>query len=203
MLTSGPMGPKAGAIRLTMASFFQLMKSKHLSSRRKIAEAMFDLDRRPYTLYHESRPSQRFSSLGLCTSHFTAQTGFMDHRTERISEAIREELVELIGYEMSDPRVANVVVTAVHISPDKRKALIRFGVQEGSDAAPALEALEHGKSFLKRQLGVRLNMFRIPELYFEADQTAMLGARLDHLMRRIKKGRPRDAGPESKKKAVE
>ena len=29
----------------------------------------------------------------------------MDHRTERISEAIREELAELIGYEMADPRV--------------------------------------------------------------------------------------------------
>src|ERR1700688_3697322 len=108
----------------------------------------------------------------------------MDHRTERISEAIREELAELVEYEMSDPRVINVAVTDVHISPDKRKALVRFAVHEGGDAASALDALEHGKSFLKRQLGIRLSMYRIPDLYFEADPTAMLGPRLDHILKR-------------------
>ena len=32
----------------------------------------------------------------------------MDHRIERITEAIREELSEMIGYEMADPRVGSV-----------------------------------------------------------------------------------------------
>lgn len=127
----------------------------------------------------------------------------MDHRTERISEAIREELTELIEYEMSDPRVLNVAVTAVHISPDKRKAVVRIAVYEEADAAPALEALEHGKSFLKMQLGTRLEMFRIPDLHFEADRTAMLAGRLDHILKRIRKGRPRDAAAGGEKKAVE
>ena len=127
----------------------------------------------------------------------------MDHRSERISEAIREELTELIEYEMSDPRVLNVAVTAVHISPDKRKAVVRVAVHGGDDVAQALEALEHGKSFLKRELGVRLDMFRIPDLYFEADQTAMLAGRLDHILKRIRKGRPRDTAPGDEKKAVE
>jgi hypothetical protein len=36
------------------------------------------------------------------------------HRAERVSESIREELDELIGYEMSDPRVGPVTVSAVH-----------------------------------------------------------------------------------------
>ena len=31
-----------------------------------------------------------------------------DHRTERISEALREELAELIGYELNDPRGSGV-----------------------------------------------------------------------------------------------
>jgi ribosome-binding factor A len=118
----------------------------------------------------------------------------MDHRTERISEAIREELAELIGYEMSDPRVAAVVVTDVQISPDKRKAVVRVAVSEdGGDLGAAVQALEHAKSFLKRQLAERLELFRLPDLHFEADATAMLGGRLEHLLKRIKKGRPRDA----------
>ena len=44
-------------------------------------------------------------------------------------------------------------------------------------------------------------MFRIPDLYFEADQTAMLAGRLDHILKRIRKGRPRDDGRRRRKKS--
>lgn len=116
----------------------------------------------------------------------------MDHRTERISEALREELSELIGYEMADPRIAPAWVTAVHISPDKRRALVRIGVPDPGLSAPAVAALESGKGFLKSELARRLQLFRIPELHFEADPLAESGDRLDHLLKRIRKGRPRD-----------
>ena len=53
------------------------------------------------------------------------------HRTERISEALREELTELIGYELSDPRVASATVTGIEVSPDKRHALVRIRVDDG------------------------------------------------------------------------
>lgn len=127
----------------------------------------------------------------------------MDHRTQRISEAIREEIAEIIGYELSDPRLAAVVVTDVHISPDKRKALIRVGAPGVEDAKPAMEALDKAKGFLRNELAARLDMFRIPDIYFELDTTAMLGGRLEHLMKRIKKGRPREDGGEPEKKAAE
>ncbi len=127
----------------------------------------------------------------------------MDYRTERISEAIREEIAEIIGYEMSDPRLASIIVTAVEISPNKRRAVIRVAASTGEDAEPALTALENAKSFLKRELANRLDMYRIPDLYFEADATAMLGDRLQHLLKRIKKGRPRDTDEEPEKKDVE
>jgi ribosome-binding factor A len=42
----------------------------------------------------------------------------VDHRLERITEAIREELSEMIGYEMADPRVGSAIVTEVQISHD-------------------------------------------------------------------------------------
>ena len=90
----------------------------------------------------------------------------MDHRVERISQALREELSELIGYEMSDPRVAAVSVTDVHISADKRFAHVRVGVPEGGDPGEALKALEHARTFLRRKLSARLEMYRIPESPF-------------------------------------
>ncbi len=116
----------------------------------------------------------------------------MLHRTERISEAIREELSELIGYELADPRLATVLVTDVHISPDKRHALVRVGSHTPGDTEQALEALEKAKHFLRRELAQRLDMFRVPELHFEGDVLAEAGDRMENLLKRIKKGRPRD-----------
>jgi ribosome-binding factor A len=131
----------------------------------------------------------------------------MDHRTERISEALREELSELIGYEMSDPRVGSVVVTDVHVSPDKRHAHIRVGVPADGSLKDALHALDGAKQFLRRELARRLEVYRIPELHFQADLLAESSGRMDHLLKRMRKGRPREAPevtpPDVEKKAVE
>ena len=116
----------------------------------------------------------------------------MDHRTERIAEALREELSELIEYEMSDPRVNGVVVTDVQGSPDKRHAHVRIGFTPEADAPGALEALEHARGFLRRQLASRLEMYRIPELHFEADISPDLAGRMASLLKRMKKGRPKE-----------
>src|ERR1700738_3628411 len=114
-------------------------------------------------------------------------------RAERVSEAIREELSELIGYEMSDPRVASAVVTDVHVSGDLRHAQIMMGFTEPSEAPEGLRALEHARHFLRRQLSQRLELFHTPELHFEADAAAGLGERMKHLLKRVRKGRARDA----------
>ena len=116
----------------------------------------------------------------------------MQHRTERISEALREELTELIGYELSDPRVASANVTSLEVSPDKRHALVRIRVDEGADIEQALKGLEHAASFLRREVARRLELFRVPELHFEADIATELGGRMENLLKRIQKGRPRE-----------
>jgi ribosome-binding factor A len=116
----------------------------------------------------------------------------MQHRTERISEALREELTEMIGYELSDPRVASATVTGLEVSPDKRHALVRIRVDEGVDRDKALAALEHAAPFLRREVARRLDLFRVPELHFEPDIATELGGRMEHLLKRIKKGRPKE-----------
>ncbi len=115
------------------------------------------------------------------------------HRAERISLALREELDELIGYEMSDPRVQGVAVSEVVLSSDGKKAIVRVAVRSDLKAQQdAVAALEHAKNFLKSELLQRLQMFRVPELRFEVDVKADQGGKLDFLLRRIKRGRPRD-----------
>ena len=51
-------------------------------------------------------------------------------RFQRVAEAVREEISELISYEMTDPRVADVVVTEVLVSPDLRKARVRLNIPD-------------------------------------------------------------------------
>jgi ribosome-binding factor A len=116
----------------------------------------------------------------------------MQHRTERISEALREELTELIGYELSDPRIASATVTGIEVSPDKRHALVRVRVDEGVDVPEAMAALEHAAPFLRREVASRLELFRVPQLHFEPDVATELGGRMEQLLKRIQKGRPRE-----------
>jgi len=115
------------------------------------------------------------------------------HRNERVSESIREELDELIGYEMSDPRVGIVTVAEVHISPDYRHAHVTL-VLEGSEAEQeqTLDAINHAKQFLRHQLAERLQLFKTPDLHFESALPAALGAKAAQILKRIRRGRPRD-----------
>jgi ribosome-binding factor A len=115
------------------------------------------------------------------------------HRAERVSESIREELDELIGYEMSDPRVGPATVAEVHISPDYRRAHVTLVLQGSAvEQAATLEAINHGKQFLRHQLAERLQLFRTPDLLFTAALPAELGAKAAQVLKRIKRGRPRD-----------
>jgi ribosome-binding factor A len=115
------------------------------------------------------------------------------HRNERVSEALREELGELIAYELSDPRIGDATVTEVLVSPDMRHAHVRLRLSEQpAEQQQTIQALDGAKHFLRRQLAERLSLYRIPELHFEADINPGINARMDELMKRIRRGRPRD-----------
>lgn len=117
-----------------------------------------------------------------------------NHRAERISEALREELGEMIAYELTDPRIGDATVTEVFVSPDMRHAQVRLHLgPNAAEQKETIRALEGARHFLRRQLAERLSLYRVPELHFEADLPMMDGKnRIDHLMKRIRRGRPRD-----------
>jgi ribosome-binding factor A len=116
-----------------------------------------------------------------------------NHRAGRVSEALREELGEMIAYELSDPRIGDAVVTEVLVSPDMRHAQVRLHMSSDvEEQKGTIAALEGARGFLRHQLAERLNLFRIPELHFEADVKIAVNARMDQLMKRVRRGRPRD-----------
>jgi ribosome-binding factor A len=114
-------------------------------------------------------------------------------RSERLSEAMREELDELIAYELSDPRIQAAGVAEVAISPDGRHARVRVLMTgDAPSQKHCLEALNGAKSYIRRELSRRIDLFRMPDLHFEAAVSPELGGRIEHLLKRVHRGRPRD-----------
>lgn len=115
-----------------------------------------------------------------------------ERRTQRVAEALREELTEIIGYELSDPRVSGVDITEVLLSPDSRLAQVRVALQgEEEERQQAMEGLEHAKHYLRREIAHRLQLYKMPELRFEPDAEIGSERRVGRILKRIRKGRPK------------
>ncbi len=112
------------------------------------------------------------------------------HRIERITEALREELVELVEYELEDPRLAGATVNGVNVTPDLRHAHVLIGTAGTTDEGKgAVEALEHAMPLIRRELLSRLGLSRMPEIHFVPDSPTGPIARVDELLSRVQKSR--------------
>ncbi|MGA3096663.1 MAG: 30S ribosome-binding factor RbfA [Bryobacteraceae bacterium] len=113
-----------------------------------------------------------------------------ERRTLRVSEAVKEELAELVGFELDDPRLATVGVTDANVSPDARHAHVKVATGGGErEQRQAMAALEHARHYLRRELASRLSLRHVPELHFELDRNAGADSRIDLLLKRAKKSR--------------
>lgn len=106
---------------------------------------------------------------------------------------MREELSELIRFESADPRLTGVDVSAVVIAPDGSKADVLVSLPgDQATRAAAMAGLMHAKAYLREQLAGRIELFRMPELRFVADSEPITDRPLGKLLRRVRRGRPKD-----------
>ena len=115
-----------------------------------------------------------------------------ERRTLRVSEAVREELAEIITFELDDPRLLDMSVSEVQVSHDGRHAHIRVSSRgDERQQRASLAALEHARHYLRHELGVRLSLRHVPELHFELDRHPDATSRIEFLIKRAKKSRGR------------
>jgi ribosome-binding factor A len=115
-----------------------------------------------------------------------------ERRAMRVSEVVREELSEIIGFETEDPRLLAVEVTDVHVSPDGRNATVRVVVRgDDRERKLSMAALEHATHFFRHELAGRLNLRLVPDLYFQLDRNPDVDSRVEVLLKRAKKTRGR------------
>lgn len=108
----------------------------------------------------ERRPREGFSR---------DTTGF---RGRRLEELFREELNSILDFEINDPRLDGIRITAIELSRDGARARVLF--RSNPELAPldALHAFERATGFLRRCLCDALPLKRTPELRFAPDPTA-------------------------------
>ena len=109
-------------------------------------------------------------------------------RPERVADIIREEISQIVGYELEDPRLTMVTVTDVRLSGNGRDAQV-FVTVAGNEAEHklALAALRHAAPYVRKQLTLSLNLPRTPEIHFVRDKVEEAGERVDQLLQEIER----------------
>jgi ribosome-binding factor A len=109
-------------------------------------------------------------------------------RPDRVADQVRAELATLITRELHDPGIGFVTITRVQVSPDLQQARVFFTVLGDATARKNSErALERATPFLRRQIGQRLRLKRVPELKFHYDESIAGQDRIDQLIDEIHK----------------
>ncbi|MEJ7617349.1 MAG: 30S ribosome-binding factor RbfA [Pyrinomonadaceae bacterium] len=107
----------------------------------------------------------------------------MLRRSEKVAELVRDEILQIVGFELEDPKVASVTVTEVRMSENLREARVFVTVMgTNREGKQAIEALRKAAPFVRRQLGARLNMRRSPEVYFVRDTVEEKALRVEQLL---------------------
>jgi ribosome-binding factor A len=107
-------------------------------------------------------------------------------RADRVADLLKIEIADLLLKQIRDPRIGSVTITGVKVTDDLRTARVFF-VELGKDSCS--EEVETGlrkaTGFLKRELGRRLQLRRVPELIFTYDPSFAYGNRIDTLLMEI------------------
>lgn len=119
-------------------------------------------------------------------------------RPERVADLLREEIAQIVGYELEDPRVSTVTVTDVRVSDNLRDARVYVTVA-GTEAEidAAMVALRHAAPYVRKELGFSLSLRHTPELHFVRDTVEEKGARIDELLAALEAERGQAAPPEA------
>lgn len=116
----------------------------------------------------------------------------MSFRPERLAEAIKKEVSEMLTEDLKDPRIGFVSITSVEVSKDLRYASVFVSVfGEPAERKASLEALQKAQGFIRGELAKRIRLRYTPEINFKLDESIERGTRLISLMNEVK---DKDAG---------
>jgi ribosome-binding factor A len=113
-------------------------------------------------------------------------------RRERLKNAMREVLSELLLTQIKDPRLSGVVISAVELSGDLKLARAFFSVfGDDERVRQAADGLVQARGFLRHESAKRLRMHNPPDLEFKRDLGFERADRIARVLDEIAATRPR------------
>ncbi len=105
------------------------------------------------------------------------------YKINRITSDIKISLSELLR-EVKDPRVSKLLsIVKVDVSGDLSYATVYVSAIEGFEATVnSVKALKGAAGFLRRELGGRLKLRKVPELRFIADDSIEQSANISKII---------------------
>ena len=107
------------------------------------------------------------------------------YRPDRVGDQIREELSEMLTRgDIHDPGIGFITLTRVTMSPDLQLARIYY-TSLGDEKArkETSKALDRATAYMRRQVGGRLRLRRVPEFEFRFDPSVEHQDRIEQIIR--------------------
>lgn len=107
-------------------------------------------------------------------------------RPERLAESLKEEISEVVSFELDDPHLETVTVTDVNVSADLRDAKV-YVLVRGSEkeVAQALNSLRHAATYVRQQVATNLDMRFAPHIHFVRDTAEENAARVSEVLNEL------------------
>ena len=115
-------------------------------------------------------------------------------RLLKAGEAIREVVASSILTELRDPRIRDVTVVGVKVSPDMREAKVSVSVM-GDEAQQqlSLRGLQNAAGFLQSKIASRIDTRHTPRLQFVIDKGVQHSLLVGEILEKIKQEKASDS----------
>ncbi len=107
-------------------------------------------------------------------------------KQQRVAEQIKVATSELLLFEINDPRVQGTTVTEVNIDRELQHADIKVNaLGDDSRMGEVLEGLKSAHSFIRKELGRRLKLRKVPQVHFHWDHSLQQVMEIEDLLNNL------------------
>lgn len=108
-------------------------------------------------------------------------------RCEKVAQALKEEVSNIIQVELHDPRLGFLTITRVDLTADLRYARIYFSVLgQDEDYQRSQQVLDSASGFIRRLIGQRVRLRFVPEIIFKEDRSFQYSMEIEQALVKIK-----------------
>jgi ribosome-binding factor A len=114
-------------------------------------------------------------------------------RSTRVGELLREILAAIMLERVADPRLQELTITEVEMSPDLKMARVYYAVRQGTNPEELMMALDKAMGFIKQEVAREHILRTMPEFHFLPDETLDKAERLESLIRSLDNDKGRES----------